>query len=194
MIVHQNTASIFSYEIIANFFYELCSLYSSLFYNPSSLIVNSTKQMKTLIEMVEQISFSHMNSVLISSPSYFEDNTPSSIIRLKILNNILVDENLFEICKKNMANFQAKLINFLVFVYLHIERKEINEENRETSEKANLANTELKIFFRLSSEKLLIFNDLNLKFDSNIELFVNDFISRYADRIKHTEVFNVFIL
>ena len=189
MIVFQNTASIFSYETIANFFYELCSLYSSLFYNSSSLLVNSTKQMKILIEMVEQISFSHMNSaVLNSSSSHFEENTPSTIVRIKILNNILVDESLFEICEKNMVNFQAKVINFLVFAYLHIEKNDLNVGKRETSDKVNLANKELNDFLRLSTEKILIFNELNIEFDKNIELFVIDFIGRYALKIKDTKV------
>lgn len=196
MIGHQNSASIFSYEIMANLFYELCSLYSSLFYNPGSLLVNSTKQMKTLIEMIEQISFSHINSaVLISSSSYFEENTPLTIVRLKILNNLLTDENLFEICKKNMTNFQAKLVNFLIFAYLHnanLNRNDLSIENRETADKANLANAELNNFLRLATNKILIFNELRLEFDSNTELFVIEFINRYALKIKQTEVYFTF--
>jgi hypothetical protein len=195
MISHQNTATIFSYEILSNFFYELCSFYSKLFYNPESLLINSTKQMKTLIDMIEQVCFTHMNSaVLTSNSNSFEDNTPLTIVRLKILNNILTDNSLFEVCKKNMQNFQAKLVNFLIFAYLYntnVNKNDSNETNgtsREATDKTNLADSETKIFVRLANEKILVFKELGLRSDDNIEQFVINFIAKYSIRIKNIQV------
>lgn len=187
---HQNTATIFSYEIMANIFYEICSLYSNLFYNPSSLLVNSTKSMKNLLEMIENISFNHLNNSILMNNSNNEDKTPLTIVRLKILNNILQDEYLFEICKRNMPSFQAKLINFMIFAYLYnanINKSDLSLES-EAADKTDLANTELKIFLKLITIKIQIFDDLKIKFDSNIEQFIIDFISKYAQKIKLTEV------
>lgn len=197
LLVHQNSATIFSYEIISNIFFELCSLYSNLFYNPESLLINSTKPMKLLLEMIDQMCFYHLNSaVLISSSVNFDDNTPLTIVRLKILNNLLNDDYLFEICKRNMANFQAKLINFMIFAYLYnanINKNDLNSDMmRDSADKTNIANTELKPFLKMISEKLQIFTDLKIKFDYNIEQFVIDFITKYSFKLKQIEVITFF--
>jgi hypothetical protein len=192
MISHQNTATIFSYEILSNFFYELCSFYSKLFYNPESLLINSTKQMKTLIDMIEQVCFTHMNSaVLTSNSNSFEDNTPLTIVRLKILNNILTDNSLFEVCKKNMQNFQAKLVNFLIFAYLYNANVNKNDSSEASggSRETNLADSETKIFVRLANDKILVFKELGLRSDDNIEQFVINFIAKYSIRIKKIQVY-----
>lgn len=88
--------TVFSYEITASCYFELCSLYSSLFYNPESLLIICTKKMKTLLEMIEQISFP--NHALSSNHQI--ESTHSLVVRLKFINNILTDQHLFEICNR----------------------------------------------------------------------------------------------
>jgi len=148
--------------------------------------------MKTLIDMIEQVCFTHMNSaVLTSNSNSFEDNTPLTIVRLKILNNILTDNSLFEVCKKNMQNFQAKLVNFLIFAYLYNANVNKNDSSEASggSRETNLADSETKIFVRLANDKILVFKELGLRSDDNIEQFVINFIAKYSIRIKNIQVY-----
>jgi len=103
--VQQNsthTPTVFSYELISNCYFEMCSLYSCLFFNPETLLVNSTNKMKTLMSMIEQVCF--------ASSSSNDDTVHSTTIRLKFINHIIKEQRLFEICDRFVAADSTKII------------------------------------------------------------------------------------
>jgi hypothetical protein len=183
---HQNSftnlTSVFSYEIIANFYFEMCSLYSHLFYNPQSLVVNSAKQMKILLDMIETFCFtSHANNSTTST-----DESQSIVVKLKFLNNLLDDQNLYDVCNKNMTNFELKFVSFIVYVYLNNSSRETMEQNN--SKNVSQVDKELQNFVRLSSDKLKIFSELKISFNSNLEEFLTSFVAKFAFRLKNLQV------
>lgn len=192
-----NTSNVFSYETTANFYFEMCSLYSYLFYNPKSLVNNQTKEMKNLLDMIENISF--------TSPNTNDDSTSQLIIvRLKFLNNILRDNNLYEICEKNLLNFEYKLMNFFIHTYLNnanisLVQSSNSDISVNTTANSNASgsgqSTVEKEFFQfveLLTQKLNLFTELNMnKFDSqssnNLEEFLNEFVIKYSQKVKQTQ-------
>jgi hypothetical protein len=181
---HQNSftnlTSVFSYEIIANFYFEICSLYSHLFYNPQSLVVNSAKQIKTLLDMIENFCFaSHTNNSA--------DESQSIVVKLKFLNNLLDDQNLYDVCNKNMANFELKFVSFIVYVYLN-SASSSRETVEQNSKNGCQVDKELQSFVRLSSDRLKIFAELKISFNSNLEEFLTSFIAKFAFRLKNLQV------
>lgn len=145
--------------------------------------------MKTLLSMIEQVCFP------VSPSQQNNDINHSTVIRLKFINNVLSDQKLFEICKKNMSNFEFKVVSFLIYAYLN--NASVNDDNdsvssisnKKSNNATNLIDIELNNFLANSSEKILIFNELNLRNDATLENFIIDFIQKYAVRLKQTESF-----
>ena len=180
-----NLTSIFSYEIISNFYFEICCLYSNLFYNPQSLVKNCASQTKTLLDMIEQFTFTyaaHVNT---------DDSSQLIVVRLRFVNNILQNESLFDICTRNMSNFEHKIVCFIIFAYLNSGQnasRESNDTNSSAKNGANHVDRELQLLVRLSVEKLNVFTQLNVAFNSNLEEFLTSFIKKVSAKIKNTQV------
>ena len=170
--------AVFSYETISNFYYEICSLYSCLLFNPDSLLINSTKKMKNLIDMIDQLCFTTSNP---------EDSSHSILIRLKFLNRLLSDKRLFDICNKNLTNFQVKLVSFLVLAYLNNTNPNQQSEFNAQKTTSSSAELELNAYLKNSIDKVAIFAELNLNTNSSVENFLVDFINRYANRLKEMQ-------
>lgn len=187
-----HTPTVFSYELISNCYFEICSLYSCLFFNPETLLVNSSNKMKTLLGMIEQVCFA------TSSSSALNDETGghATTIRLKFINHIMKEQRLFEMCDKSMNSFQQKLVSFLIYAYLN--NSSIGESSttsggvQTTTSYINLVDAELNVFLTSSVDKISIFNELQLRNrDLNIENFLTEFIKKYAARLKQITV-NIF--
>ncbi|CAF0881111.1 unnamed protein product [Brachionus calyciflorus] len=180
-----NKSTIFSYEIISEICFEICSLYSNLIFNPQSLVHNTTKEMKNLTDMIDQFALSiHQTNI--------EDHCQSILVRIKFLNLILNDLNLSEICDKNLPNFQAKLINLLIFSFINSTSTPSGSKDIFEQKDSNTSQTERELcqFVNLTQNKINIFNELNLKFSTNIEQYLIDFLSKYALKLKNTQSFN----
>lgn len=182
-----NLTSIFSYEIISNFYFEICCLYSNLFYNPTLLAKNCSSQTKILLDMVEKFTFTY------TAVNVMDDSSQLIVVRLKFLNNILQNENLFDICVKNMINFEHKIICFIIFAYLNSTNSStVYSNNKEPNEARNSANNhverELQSLVKFSIEKIKVFTDLALAFNSNLEEFLTSFVKRISTKIKNIQV------
>lgn len=181
-------ASIFSYEIVSNFYFEICCLYSILFYNPSLLVKNSSTQTKVLIDMIEQFTFSY------TSVNVVDDSSQLIIIRLKFINNVLQNESLFDLCIKNMANFDQKVVCFIVFAYLNTgcttsNSKETNDSNGFNTNTTNShVERELQTLVKISIEKVKVFSALNVLFNANIEEFLGNFLKKFSLNYKNIQV------
>jgi hypothetical protein len=202
LLIHQNllnASAVFSYETMSSVYFEICSLYSNLFYNPQDqLVQNNSKEMKTLLDMVDNFSLiSHtMNqtSTTSNTTAVIEESSCSIIIRLKFVIFLMEDRAFFEICNKNMSNFQCKLVNFLIYVYLNsnssagsnnvpvFSLKNSNENN------SSIFDKELNRLVELFVSNLSIFKELNMTFNSNLEQIVIGFIEKYSKLLKNTQV------
>lgn len=103
------------------------------------------------------------------------------------------EERLFEMCDRNMSNFQQKLVSFLVYAYLNsssiAESSTTSGGVQTTTSNLNLIDAELNIFLASSVEKIGIFNELQMtNHDFNIENFLTEFIKKYAMRLKQITV------
>lgn len=176
---------------MSNFGYQVCSLFSKLIYNPASLVKNTTKEMKGLIEMIESFAFTtHIVTSSNQQASTIEDHGFSSLVRLKFIELIINDPEIEQICQKNLSNFQHKLVNLIIFGFINSTSSQsgpkdffdLKDSNTPPSERllANLINSCLN--------KLEIFKDLNLKLNSDVENFLIDFISKYAQKLKSIQV------
>lgn len=193
---HQNTfnqkTSIFSYETVANFHYEICSLYLNLVHNQKSIVVSANEQIKTLLNMVDQFCF-----VAYSSTTHDpEDNhNQSTLVRLKFLDNVLNDQVLLDVCKKHLPSFQNKIINTVLMSYLNISKinptndgSDMSHNYSSANKNLNLIEKELVSILKQSVNELPIFLDLNINFSSSVEQFFDDFISRYGLKLEKAEV------
>lgn len=187
-----NISTVFSYEIIANVHYEICSLYSQLYYNPADQLVyleqNTSKEMKQLADMVE----SFLNSSQSSFSHNSEDYTQLTTVRIKFVNSILSESVLFDISLKNIKHFDSKLINLIMFAYLNSNlssNKSDQQAHSSSTSTSTLVEKELIQFVNQCVNKLEIFSELGIKFDSNLESFLNSFIGRFATKLKQTEDF-----
>lgn len=168
MQITSSQGSVFSYESTANFYFEMCSFYSFLFYNPKSLVNNTAKEMKLLLDMIENIAFPSATS------SSDEAYSQLVVVRLKFLNNLLRDENLLEICQKNLANtFEVKLLNFFISTYLNNVNIHLlasgppgsNNDpttNSTTSTNQSVVEKEFFLFLNQLTLKLNVLQDLNM--------------------------------
>ena len=184
-----NSPTIFSYETMASCYFEFCSFYSNLFFIPDSLLVNSTKHMRTLLDMIEQIS--GLASQNINSQA---DDSSSQLlsVRLKFLNNLLNDDRLFEISNKNIQNFQFKLINLLVYAYLSSGSNQVDAEKNDAimeNKSSTSIDRELESYLSLLFKRVAIFEELKLKDSSNLEKFLEEFIVKFSLRLKQIQVF-----
>jgi hypothetical protein len=194
-----NASAAFSYETMSSIYFEICSLYSNLFYNPQDqLVQNNSKEMKTLLDMVDNFCLiSHtMNqtSTTSNTTSVIEESSCSIIIRLKFVIYLLEDRTFFEICAKNMPNFQPKLVNFLIYVYLNSNSSAGTNSNttfnlKNPSENNNsIFDKELSRLVELYVSILNIFKELNITFSSDLEQVVIGFIEKYSKLLKNTQV------
>lgn len=107
------------------------------------------------------------------------------------------EQRLFEMCDRNMNNFQQKLVSFLIYAYLN--NSSIGESSttsggvQTTTSNVNLIDAELNVFLASSADRINIFNELQLRSrDLNIENFLTEFIKKYAARLKQITVNNTF--
>ena len=180
-----NITNIFSYEIVASFHFQMSSLYSTLFY--SSILSNAPNsiQSKTLVEMVEQLG--------LNSSSSGDESSPLNVVRLRFLNNLMKDSQLFQICHKQLTNFQAKLINFLIYSYVSNSTASLDTNPMSNSSSNSIGETELNEFANHVIDKVKLFNDLKIKPNSNLEQVLSDFIYKFSLRLKEISVnFSVF--
>ncbi len=176
--ISPHTPTLLSSELIASCYFEICSLYSCLFFSPDTLLLISTKRIKALLEMIDQVSF-------------LDDGTHSTLVRLKFINSILNDHHLFEICNRNMTNFQLKLVSFLIYAYLNTSSGSVGENNSvggSASANVSLVDLELNSYMASCVKKIVIFNEMNLRHDSTLENFLIEFIAKYSQRLKETQV------
>ena len=206
MLLHQNLlniSTVFSYEAMASIYFEICSLYSQLIYNPQDYLVqNSSREMKTLLDMIDNfclISHSvNQVSTTASTASIIEESSSSIIIRIKFLINLLEDKSLFEICNKNMPNFQPKLINFFIYAYLNTSNNNNNTSltsNANTKgmseSNSNLIEKELVRLAELLLNNVAIIKELNVSFSTNVEQIVIGFIVKYSKMLKNIQVISI---
>lgn len=187
LINHQNSiniSTVFSYDLIANIHYELCSLYSYLFYKPDEYIVEqqTSKEIKQLTEMIEH--FLTPNHVSLSHGT--DDFTHLTTIRIKFVANVLGESSLFDLSQKNVKFFDSKLINLIVFAYLSSSRSETSANSSNST--ANLVEKELINFVNICAHKLDIFVQLDVKLTTDIEQLINDFIKKFSFNIKQLQV------
>ena len=183
-----NFTSIFSYEVVSNFYFEICCLYSILFYNPSLLVKNSSTQTKILIDMIEHFTFTY------TSVNVVDDSSQLIVVRLKFLNNVLHNDNLFDICFKNISNFDQKVVCFIIFAYLNIGTP--NSSSKEVSDinglnkciTSNHVERELQSLVKISIEKVKVFSELNVVFNSNIEELLVNFLKKFSLNYKNIDV------
>jgi len=182
-----NFANIFSYEIISNFYFEICSLYSILFYNPSLLVKNNSTQTKILLDMIENFSFTY------TALNVADDSSQLIVVRLNFLNNVLNNENLFDICIKNMPNFEQKVVCFIIFAFLNTggansnkEPGDSNGQGKTTS--SNHTERELQTLVKISVEKIKAFSELNIAFNTNLEEFLVTFVKKFSLKYKNIQV------
>ncbi len=174
------TPTLYSSELITKCYFEVSALYSSLFFNHETLLLISTKKIKTLLEMVEQVSFA-------------EDGAHSNLVRLKFTNSVLNDQHLFEICNRNMSNFQLKLVNFIIYGYLNNSSSSNSDNSSATaSSTTSLFESELSNFLTCCVKKIVIFKEMKLENNSTVENFLVDFISRYSQRLNEIQVNKIF--
>jgi len=175
-----NITNIFSYEIVASFHFQMCSLYSTLFYNSILSNAPNSKQSKTLIEMVEQLG--------LNSPSSGDESSSLNVVRLRFLNNLMKDAQLFQICHKQLTNFQAKLINFLIYSYVSNSTASLDSNPMSNCSSNSIGETELNEFANHVIDKVKLFNDLKIKQNSNLEQVLSDFIYKFSLRLKEIPV------
>jgi hypothetical protein len=180
-------ATVFSYEIIANLYFEMCSLYSHLFTcNQDSFLNSSDEQMKTLITMINGLAFCENNATKLNNSS--DDQLP--IVRLKFLNNIIENDRLYMILNKNIKNFDQKLVNFIIFAFIMINTSNTSVKQTETLDKTKETNIENEMtkFLTNCLQKIQLFQNLGIKFNYNCERVLIDFINKYSFKIKNIEV------
>lgn len=175
-----NITNIFSYEIVASFHFQMCSLYSTLFYNSILSNAPNSKQFKTLIEMVEQLG--------LNSSSSGEESSPLNVVRLRFVNNLMKDPQLVQICHKQLTNFQAKLINFLIYSYVNNSTSSLDINPMSDSSSNSIGEIELNEFASHVIDKVKLFNELKIKPNSNLEQVLSDFIYKFSLRLKEISV------
>jgi hypothetical protein len=189
-----NTSSVFSYEIMSNVYFEICSLYSILFYNPQEYFIqNSSKEMKTLLEMIDNFCLTSQLPSSLNSTNVSEESSNSIVIRMKFLVHLLEEESFFDICNKNMQNFEPKLINFFIYAYLNNYNN--NGGSNATNSKIESNNgtaieKELNTLSELLTKRVKLFRDMNICSGLNVELTINNFIEKYGKLLKQTSVIN----
>lgn len=186
-----NKSSIFSYEVMANFGYHVCSLFSKLMYNPALLVENSTKEMKNLIDMIENYALTTHVVINSNHQSNIEDHCHSVLVRLKFLELLMKDQELGNICEKNLNNFQFKTVNLIIFAFINSTSTPAGSKDFFDLKDSNTSQCEIVLssLINLCVNKIDIFKELNLKFNSDIENFLIDFISRYGQKLKNIQVF-----
>ena len=63
------------------------------------------------------------------------------------------------------------------------------ETLEQNSNNGSQGDKELQNFVRLSSDRLKIFAELKISFNSNLEEFLTSFIAKFAFRLKNLQVF-----
>ncbi len=177
---HLNITNIFSYEIVASFHFQMCSLYSTLFYSSILSNASNSKQSKTLVEMIEQFG--------LNGSSSGDENPPLNVVRLRFVNNLMRDAQLVQICHKQLTNFHAKLINFLIYSYVSNSTASLDTNPMSNSSSNSIGETELNEFANHVVDKVKPFNDLKIKTNSNLEQIISDFIYKFSLRLKEIPV------
>lgn len=186
-----NKTSVFSYEVMSNFGFQLCSLFSKLIYNPASLVQNSAKEMKDLIDMIDNYALSTHVVTNSNHQTNIEDHCQSVLVRLKFLELVIKDQELDKICDKNLNNFQLKIVNLIIFAFINSSSTPSGSNDFFDLKDSKTPQSEIVLGSLINEcvNKIDIFKDLNLKFNSDIENFLVDFISRYAQKLKNIQVF-----
>jgi hypothetical protein len=165
-------------------FYTELTNYLALFYD---LTNKNQTQNKYLGELLEQLLFNQSNN----------ENSFLLIIRLKYAYKLLSSENngLFQLCEKRFQNFEHKLFNMAVNYYLIYDdntQKQnnivLNDGDEDDVESDDEDSRFIEFYFKYLFEKFNFFKQLNIKFQSNIELMLNDLIFKYSFRFKLIEV------
>lgn len=175
-------SSAFSYEIVSTLHFEICHLHSNLFYT-SSNVASSSKETKSLSDMIDSFSLS---SFPVNTNA--ADESPGSIIiRLKFLTLLLETRSMFELCTRHMVNFEAKLVNFLIYAHVNINNSKMSGELAS----ASFVDLELSKLAQLCASKLVIFRELEVVYcSSGLESMLNQFVENYSRRLKSIQVFN----
>lgn len=98
------------------------------------------------------------------------------ILKLKFATKLLYNSNMTKLCKNIIPNFEQKLFSLALNYYLtHADDK----------------NDILSKYLHALFNKLQLFNQFNIQFDSNIENIFTDFILKSSCRLKLIEVSSV---
>jgi hypothetical protein len=183
-----NLTSIFTYEILSNFYFETCCLFSHLVYNPHLLVINCASQTKILLDIIESFVFTYTpitNSTLNAVDS---DACQLIVVRLRFLNSILQNDELHSICHRNMVNFESKIVCFIIFAYLTSDSKEIINEISTKNATNSHVDRELQSLVKSSIDKVEVFANLEIVFNSNLEEFLTNFVKKISVKIKNIQV------
>lgn len=206
LLEHQkaiNISAVFSYETIANLHIEICSLYAHLF------ATQPCDQLADLVISDESRRLAHMIDTFLHSSSHSfshnsEDYTQLTTVRIKFASGVLSDRALFESSRLTIEQFDAKLINLIIFAYLNSNlaaagsgasatRTEMFIQTSSSSGGgATLVEKELVHFVTQCVAKLGIFTQLGVEFEQNsdMERFLNSFIKRFEERLRALTNFN----
>lgn len=196
LLEHQksiNISTVFSYEVIASVHLELCALYAQLFEMPTDDQLLLSDGARRLAEMVE--TFVHSTHASFTHNS--EDYTQLTTVRIKFVSGLLADVSLFELSRRAISQFDAKLVNLIIFAYLNSNVTPVSASSSSGSSSSStvssaqstnagtLVEKELIHFVTQCVSKLELFDQMNIVFDrSNVELFLNTFIQRYEAKLR----------
>jgi hypothetical protein len=136
--------------------------------------------------MIEQLG--------LNSSSSSDESSPLNVVRLRFVNNLMKDAQLVQICHKQLPNFQAKLINFLIYSYVSNSTGSLDANTMSNSSSNSIGETELNELANHVIEKVKLFNDLKIKPNSNLEQVLSDFIYKFSLRLKEISVFSLILL
>ena len=100
-------------------------------------------------------------------------------LKLKFIVRLASDRKISSICENAFQNFEHKLFSLALSYYLNTEDSYIEQDL-------------VGAFMEIMLEKYPVFNELNLKFKSNIEDLFSDFIANYSYRLRLIDVYKKF--
>lgn len=185
LVEHQrsiNISTVFSYEIMANIHLEICSLYSNLFSSSDQALMVSdvlSDEMRRLCDMIE--TFLHSNNS-------HDDYTQLTTVRIRFVNGILSDPNLFALSQKSIKQFEAKLVNLIISAYLNSNLVSSNKStsSSEQSTSSTLVEKELNLLVSQCAARLEVFSEIDF-IDNDLEKFINAFVKSIDSRLKRLQ-------
>ncbi|RNA43492.1 MMS22-like [Brachionus plicatilis] len=181
-----NKSSVFSYESMSFFGYQICSLYSHLIFNPASLVQNTTKEMKSLVDMIDYFALTTHIATNSNHQTNIEDHCQSVMVRLKFIELVLNDQELEQICQKNLHNFELKIFNLIIFAFINSTCTQNGPKDFFDLKESNTPQSDriLSSLINTCQNKMKIFKDSNLTLNSDVEHFLIDFISKFAQNLR----------